>query len=74
VEDRERAQQRTEEPGIQSPTQFRTREEARFFILNLIKFQLHTILEIGDRDFREARKYTGRRDFLVFISAEDDLK
>jgi hypothetical protein len=29
VEDRKRAQQRTEEPGIQSPTQFRTREKAR---------------------------------------------
>jgi hypothetical protein len=29
VEDRERTQQRSEEPGIQSPVQFRTREEAR---------------------------------------------
>jgi hypothetical protein len=65
-----------------------------FFILNLTGFQLHTILELGDRDFREARKHAGRRDmffyemqaalrcvlhetgrdFLVFITAEEDLE
>jgi hypothetical protein len=63
-----------------------------FFILNLIGFQIHTILELGDRDFREARKNAGRRDmffyemqaalhyvlhetwrdFLVFITADED--
>jgi hypothetical protein len=38
-----------------------------FFILNLIGFQLHTILELGDRDFREARrKYAGRRDMFFY--------
>jgi hypothetical protein len=35
-----------------------------FFILNLTGFQLHTILELGDKDFREARKYAGRRDMF----------
>jgi hypothetical protein len=65
-----------------------------FFMLNLIGFQLHTILELGDRDFMEARKHAGRRDmffyemhaalryalhetwrdFLVSITAEDDLE
>ncbi|MDR3356170.1 MAG: hypothetical protein LBO04_03170 [Spirochaetaceae bacterium] len=63
-------------------------------MLNLIGFQLHTILELGDRDFMEARKHAGRRDmffyemhaalryalhetwrdFLVSITAEDDLE
>jgi hypothetical protein len=65
-----------------------------FFILNLIGFRLHTILELGDRDFREARKNAGRRDmffyemhaalryvlhetwrdFLGFITADEDLE
>jgi hypothetical protein len=63
-------------------------------ILNLIGFRLHTIPEPGDRDFREARKYAGRRDmffyemqaalryvlhetwrdFMVFITADEDLE
>jgi hypothetical protein len=62
--------------------------------LNLTGFQLHTILEPGDKDFREARKYAGRRDmffsgmhaalryalhetwrdFLVFITVDEDLE
>jgi hypothetical protein len=37
-----------------------------FFMLNLIGFQMHTILELGDRDFREARKYIGRRDMFFY--------
>jgi hypothetical protein len=37
-----------------------------FFILNLTGFQLHTILELGDKDFREARKYAGRRDMFFY--------
>ncbi|MDR0377180.1 MAG: ISNCY family transposase, partial [Spirochaetaceae bacterium] len=65
-----------------------------FFILNLTGFQLHTILELGDKDFREARKHAGRcdmffyemhaalryvlhetwRDFLVFITADEDME
>jgi hypothetical protein len=35
-----------------------------FFILNLTGSRLHTIPEPGDGDFREARKYAGRRDML----------
>jgi hypothetical protein len=34
--------------------------------LNLIGFQLHTILELRDKDFREARKYAGRRDMFFY--------
>jgi 5-methylthioribose kinase len=37
-----------------------------FFILNLIGSQLHKILELEDRDFREAWKYTGRRDMFFY--------
>jgi hypothetical protein len=37
-----------------------------FFTLNLIGFQLHTILELGDGDFREARKYAGWRDMFFY--------
>jgi hypothetical protein len=34
--------------------------------LNLTGFQLHTILELGDGDFREARKYAGRHDMFFY--------
>jgi hypothetical protein len=37
-----------------------------FFMLKLIGFRVHTILELGDRDFREARKYVGRRDMFFY--------
>jgi hypothetical protein len=68
--------------------------ELTLFILNLTGFQLHTILELGDGDFREVRKYAGRRDmffyemqaalryvlhetwrdFMVFITADEDME
>jgi hypothetical protein len=37
-----------------------------FFLLNLLAFQFHTLLELGDEDYRKARASVGRRDMFFY--------
>jgi hypothetical protein len=37
-----------------------------FFLLNLLAFQFHTILELGDEGYRKARASVGRRDMFFY--------
>jgi hypothetical protein len=37
-----------------------------FFLLNLLAFQFHTNLELGDEDYRKARAPVGRRDMFFY--------
>jgi hypothetical protein len=37
-----------------------------FFMLNLLAFQLHTILEFQDTDFQDARASVNRRDMFFY--------
>jgi hypothetical protein len=37
-----------------------------FFLLNLLAFQMHTILELGDEGYRKARATVGRRDMFFY--------
>jgi hypothetical protein len=37
-----------------------------FFLLNLLAFQFHTLLELGDEGYRKARASVGRRDMFFY--------
>ena len=37
-----------------------------FFLLNLLAFQFHTLLELGDGEYRKARASVGRRDMFFY--------
>jgi hypothetical protein len=37
-----------------------------FFLLNLIAFPFHTILDMGDEDYQKARGLTSRRDDFFY--------
>jgi hypothetical protein len=39
---------------------------AVFFLLNLLVFQFHTILELGDEGCRKAQASAGRRDMFFY--------
>jgi hypothetical protein len=37
-----------------------------FFLLNLLAFQFHTLLELGDEEYRKTRASVGRRDMFFY--------